>query len=43
MDKAQFSTVATMMKIKDRTRKNEEAHKGREKRRNKMLVDQQRQ
>lgn len=43
MDKAVFSSVATMMKIRDRTKKNEDAHKAREKRRNKMLVDQQRQ
>jgi hypothetical protein len=41
-EKAEFSAVATMMKIRDRTRKNEEAHKARQKRRNKMLVEQQR-
>ena len=40
-EKAYFSAVATMMKIRERTRKNEEARQGREKRRNKMLVDQQ--
>lgn len=42
-EKAKFSAVATMMKIRERTRHNEEARKARQKRKNKMLVDQKRQ
>ncbi|CAD8061769.1 unnamed protein product [Paramecium primaurelia] len=39
-EKAKFSAVATMMKIRERTHKTEEARKARQKRRNKMLVEQ---
>jgi hypothetical protein len=41
VEKGHFSAVATMMKIRERTLINEEARRGREKRRNKMAVDQQ--